>query len=286
MRESIESKRERWRASLQAVQDGLWIDPPYPSHLYHYSSMAGVRGILESRELWLSDIRSMNDPRDGTYWSEVFGKILDRKSVPDLVRYPFQRGDGIGIGEAWFSYLICFSPASDLESQWRDYADHGTGCAIEFSFDALLKNADGGKLYAWTPMEYDADVQRAKAEETINAAIRLFRNERDNLTRDEVNIYWTYAAFSFLLCGTRFKHPDYRQEQEWRIFISRPKREGANYRIGARGAEIPYLKLPFASDAVSGLVKGPACSCSNDELLDLLRRGGYGEILRTHEPCS
>jgi len=82
----------------------------------------------------------MNDPGDGTYWSVVFSKLLDHKSVPELVRKPFQRGNGIGIGEAWFSYLICFSPASDLASQWEEYADHGAGCAIEFSFDALLND--------------------------------------------------------------------------------------------------------------------------------------------------
>ena len=270
---------------MQAVQDGLWTDPPYPLHLYHYSKLAGIRGILNSRELWLSDIRSMKDPRDGTYWSEVFSKILDHKSVPELVRQPFRCGDGIGIGAAWFSYLICFSPTSALESQWGEYADHGAGCAIEFLFDALLKNANGGNLYAWTPMEYDANVQRMKAEETIDAAIRLYRSERDELTPDEAKIYWTYAAFSFLLCGTRFKHPDYKHEQEWRIFISRPTRDGVNYRIGERGAEIPYMKAPFAPDVVTGLIKGTACNCSDDELLFLLRHGGYGENLRTHEPC-
>ncbi len=282
MRETIDSKRERWKASLQAVQDGLWTEPTHPLHLYHYSSMGGIRGILESHELWLSDIRWMNDRHDGTYWTEVFSKILGRKSVPEFVRERFQRHDGVGIGEAWFTYVACFSPTSDLKYQWREYANQGAGGAIEFSFDTLLERANDGKVYGWTPMEYDPDVQRRKAEETIDAAISLFRDEREDLTANEARFYWIDAAFSFLLCGTRFKHPDYREEQEWRLFISRRTRAGADYRAGARGPGMPYLRLPFAPDVVAGIVKGSNCTCTNDELLNLLRRGGYCENLRTH----
>jgi len=135
-------------------------------------------------------------------------------------------------------------------------------------------------------MEYDADVQRTKAVATIDAAIRLFKSEHDDLTAHESKIYWTDAAFSFLLCGTRFKHPAYKQEQEWRVFISRPTRNGAHYRIGTKGLEIPYMKLPFTPDAVTGIIKGPDCTCSDDELLDLLRQGGYGENLRAHAPSN
>jgi len=223
----------------------------------------------------------MNDVHDGTYWSTVFRDVQRRKSVPDIIREPFERGDGVGIGTAYFSYLACFSSAFDLESQWNDYADNGRGCAIEFSFEAMRANADGGKAYAWTPMEYDEDVQWDKAERTVDFAIQLFRNERDNLTRDEADIYWTYAAFSYLVCGSRFKQPSYKNEKEWRVFISRPTRDGANHRPGA-GGPIPYLTMPLAPDTVTGLIKGPACTCADDELQEWLNDAGYRCTLHTH----
>jgi hypothetical protein len=34
-----------------------------PEVIYHYTDDAGLRGILEAGQLWLSDIFSLNDPR-------------------------------------------------------------------------------------------------------------------------------------------------------------------------------------------------------------------------------
>jgi hypothetical protein len=130
-------------------------------------------------------------------------------------------------------------------------------------------------------MEYDESVQREKAEKTVNFGIQLFRLERDDLTHDEAKLYWTYAAFSYLVCGTRFKHPSYKNEKEWRVFVSRPNRDGANQRAGAHGP-IPYITMPLPRDTVTGLIKGPACTCADGELRRLLEDAGYQGALRIH----
>jgi hypothetical protein len=281
VREDLDTKRQRWLSILLNFQNTLYIDPQFPRHLYHYSSLAGIRGILNSKSIWLSDILLMNDEHDGKYWSIVFRDVQRKKSVPPIIRDPFERGSGVGIGSAYYSYIACFSPEYNLDSQWKHYADEGRGCALEFSFEAVRDNADGGKAYGWTPMEYDEDVQREQATRTIDFAIDVLRRERTDLTRQEVDEYWKCAAFSYLVCGTRFKRPTYSSEKEWRIFMSRPTRDGASYRTGTNG-QIPYLTLPLASNIVTGLIKGPACACDYDDLRRCLNDAGYSATLRTH----
>ena len=125
-------KERRWRGKLDQVQRDIWADHEgnLPPRLYHYSSASGIRGILKSKEIWLSDIRCMNDARDGAYWLEVFRPIFLRKSVPEYVRDVFRSGS-LGLRTLWNDYICCFSPKSDLDNQWCRYGDHGEGCAIE-----------------------------------------------------------------------------------------------------------------------------------------------------------
>jgi hypothetical protein len=276
--EDFEAKRKRWHTAFQKIQDELWIDPPYPTHLYHYSNLAGIRGILTSRTIWLSDILTMKDKYDGTYWLKVFNPVLSRKSVPAWLKDFFQRGE-IGLGTDWYTYVACFSPESELEYQWEHYADDGKGCALELSFEALRENSDNGRELAWTPMLYDASEQIVKATQTIDAAISMYRNE--SMKAREQKHYWTAAGFSFLLCGPRFKHPRFHREQEWRIFRSRPNREGAEYRPADSNQQIPYWSLGLKPEMVTGLIKGAACTCPDADLIALLSAGGYGTNIRS-----
>ncbi len=281
MGEDIEAKHRRWKCSLNKVQKDLAIGMVLPSHLYHYSKLDGIRGILTSRQIWLSDIGSMNDPIDGRYWIKVFKPIINHKSVPAPVKDLFQRTDSFGLGSIYYFYLACFSAEPDLENQWREYASDETGGAIELSFDSLMANCDGGKEYGLTPMVYDAAVQEHMANQTIDAAIMLCRNE--DMTAAEKEKFWKWnAVFSFLQCGLRFKDPNRCREREWRIFRARVNRDDAKYRDGPDSKTIPYLTLDLKPKVVTGLIKGSSCTCPDADLVTLLTDGSYGTYVRTH----
>ncbi len=281
MGEDLETKRRRWKDSFNAVQNEIWEDPLLPVKLYHYSNLGAVKSILSSREMWLTNIRyAKGDTDDGTYWISVFRPIVNRKSVPERVKALFYGDFAFGLGSLWHEFIACFSPESELEEQWKNYADDGRGCAIEFSFDSLHANCDGGKAYAWMPMLYDPAEQAAKAQKTIDAAIMLARSE--GITRQEKDTYWQeYACYGFLHCGLRFKHPKFSAEKEWRVFRSALDISGAIFRQTANG-RIPYVPWPLPPELVTGVIKGSACTSSDAELAGLLASGGFGTHVRTH----
>jgi hypothetical protein len=98
MQADLNERIKHWKDRLHQLQRYVWPEPQEPNHLYHYSSAKNIRNILASGELWLFDVRSMqNDPGDGLYWMEVFWRVLNRKSVPDWLREHFRPGRTLGL---------------------------------------------------------------------------------------------------------------------------------------------------------------------------------------------
>jgi Protein of unknown function (DUF2971) len=270
------AKTEFWRSRLQDFQTQLWADydSRTPAKMYHYSSMRGICGILSSREVWASNVRSMKDPLDGLYWLQLFRDATGRNSVPNYVQHWFQAPGSFGLETHWNMYISCFSERKDLEHQWKYYADEGRGCAIEISFGALSASADGGKKLAWMKMLYDPGQQKEMADRTVKQAVYFAREQR--LTSSEAKLYWQrYAAFSFLQGGIHFKRPNCEPEQEWRVFIVKTDLNGVRYRDGDGGAQISYLGVPIGPELVTKLARRATCEMGKQKLLSLLEEKGY-----------
>ena len=57
--------------------------------LFHYTTAHGMRGILEERSLWLSDVTSFNDPGEIEYGKRLVSEIMgdfERQETSPVVR--------------------------------------------------------------------------------------------------------------------------------------------------------------------------------------------------------
>jgi hypothetical protein len=52
------------------------MDKP-PDHLYHYTSIEGLMGILTNRSLWATEIYFLNDTQELRYSDGVLKKVCD-----------------------------------------------------------------------------------------------------------------------------------------------------------------------------------------------------------------
>ena len=93
----------------------------------------GLRGILESGRLWLTDILSLNDPSELNHGLSLATTILNGKAAngpPESKLFADDFGEVMRLGKLQRSgdYFICsFSSAGDDLGQWRAYADSGHG---------------------------------------------------------------------------------------------------------------------------------------------------------------
>jgi hypothetical protein len=111
--------------------------------IYHHTNDVGLRGILETGQLWLTDIFKLNDPSEVYYGFSRAVDILKIKVAsgpPECIRFAdgliafVERNEIEKLGH----YLICsFSSCGDDLGQWRAYGDDGRGYALGFDAEVL-----------------------------------------------------------------------------------------------------------------------------------------------------
>src|SRR5687768_16519179 len=103
--------------------------PDAPAALYHYTTAAGLLGIVSSHHLRGTNYSFMNDASEFTYGVELALKRFDAES-----RKNREQKDEISLlvgvaGEVWMkrqaslseTYVTCFTEARDDLNQWRGY---------------------------------------------------------------------------------------------------------------------------------------------------------------------
>lgn len=117
---------------------------------YHYTTLAGLYGIITSKSLLLTSLHAMNDPIEGGYTPERFLKDFETINCSDEKTKIFLKTLLNNIDEdrnKFFElckrdsepYCICFSIKEDSLSHWERYADDLAGVCISFDLDELQK---------------------------------------------------------------------------------------------------------------------------------------------------
>jgi Protein of unknown function (DUF2971) len=243
--------------------------------LFHYTTAAGLLGIVGQSKLWASDARFLNDAQDSTFAREALFEAL--RAMPNPVRQERHWWHGTDdedvFAAEWVSYrdavvhwladsslalgvyVSCFCESGDLLSQWRGYStDHGY--SIEFDASALTAAAGPSLRSSLSPVRYGTEL----AADVLTEAESLLAGT--NLAHPGMRAYFTAVALSALLA--KIKHPSFQEEREWRLitveetFDDRGRTDGRAVHFRSNAVSIiPYLELPFALDAVRSVRVGP-----------------------------
>ena len=134
-----------WQVDVQAVNEFLvhmQIKHEYLTsmgpNLFHYTDLAGLKGILENHDLWLTHSRYCNDHEEMTHGYSVAKAALDElrkggavaSTYLDMIAAFLQAPEGV--------YICCFCEQDNLLSQWRNYAANGTGVSIQIDTNVVL----------------------------------------------------------------------------------------------------------------------------------------------------
>ncbi len=280
--------------------------------LFHYCSNAAFLSILEGREVWASDLSLSND-RDEGHWIKTVIKdslIMGGNVTIDHIQRIDEMID-IGIlhsGAAGF----CMSEQPDLLSQWRLYADDGTGIAIGFSkeyFDLLgniKRERDDTFNLSLKKIIYDKDEQKKMLSDIINYLREIINDggtrmpvqgilEGDDSFNKRlaawrrlipVSIMSYFAAYSM-------KNPSFVDEREWRIVshnLFQAREDGrVNFDYRAmRDRIIPFRKIQLESISTEPIISvyiGPKNMSSISAVENVLKLNNY-ENVTVHKSMS
>ena len=233
--------------------------------LYHYTSLAGLQGIIDSRSLRVSDIRFFNDAAEVSYASgrlrdvmrgvgttsfkgALIAALMEGTPFLDFVDWlPKRLQDAAGV------YVGSFTEEGNLLSQWRGYCPPSKGVSLGFKGDLLLESAQQQR-FAIGKCIYDKTRQDALLLDVADAL-------RDIAPPDLQNEEFTYLSAMIeadvLQILALLKHPSFAEEQEWRVvspvhtsYVEPP----IKYREG-KSMLIPYLEfnLPVTADGAVAL---------------------------------
>lgn len=263
-----------------------------PPTIFHYTSAAGLLGIVEKRQLWVSDIEFLNDQQEMRYAIEQLRAILADSREKIIYREPespdtnrkmgyydallraiddhFPADDGFHNFWERIPYVASFCREGDLLSMWRGYT-HGPGFAIEFDtktlLDALSSEPHNSGLSGDEYEELrlfncgvDADFFLVEYGKTGAEAVIFELFNKISIQRDPASSELADSVLNHHLVDfTRIKHPAFSEEQEVRFVVfrngdlsPRPKLRAAN------GHLVPYYPLVFSHKAIRSIRVGPS----------------------------
>ena len=215
--------------------------------VYHYCSVESFYSIISNSTLRLSDIDKSNDYMERK-WLQRF--ILET-ALEEYEKnpFPFSFEDGgteyngrdavrelIGFelkstGQHWYddfiTYAICFSERGDSLSQWRGYADDGSGVCIGFRADKLreklvdIHEADGpGHTFQFQPIRYTQQEQKDMIRPYIRSIFQVLNallKQNAQPTGEIIKLFRAINGES-AFC----KNPAFSEEHEWRLAVNFP----------------------------------------------------------------
>lgn len=281
--------------------------------LYHYCSLEGMKGILSSKSLWLSDLSLTNDPREISFGLE---KTLDAIRQVRHLELPGDQGVFLSVLWAKISgfyeniqiFTTCFTPFGDELPMWQQYTPQASGVAIGFRPRAITDMH--GRLQKVDYIDL-SDVQHLRS--VIKAIAEIFP-QSSGLHDDQ---FWLDAvSFAFAritstkhsswqhekevrLCYSQIKVPDNETTSPFRITSISP--DGSEHRWRQPfnrvrdGSEIPYVVMPYGKSIGKGndptrgiaeVVLGPKCTASRDEVADYLTDQGFSHFIVRKSDCA
>ena len=229
--------------------------------LYHYTSVGGLVGIVETKVLWATHVSFLNDTveiRHAVSLLQSRIRELASGSTGPRMKLFTQLREWLQHGFIYNHLLfVCsFTTNGNLLSQWRGYCPPGKGVSVGFNADALINAADAQGFYV-TRCVYETSAQFSLMDEvldTILATADDLGEAPPNELHPTQSYYNAFERHEDLLLQTaaRIKHQAFAEEEEWRA-ISKVSRElndpALRFREGPSRL-VPYVEfaLPKKSD--------------------------------------
>jgi hypothetical protein len=271
--------------SIAHLPSRLAFEGSPPQHLFHYTDLDGVRGILTSRTLWLSKFTSTNDISEILLAVEHFRAFVEQragdftKAEGDFLK---RASDDLGGFRRTNICIASFCEQDDLLSQWRSYGNDGRGISLGFNGAKLIALARANGLHLYRCV-YDPAAHERIASDLVNMLLDSYR-AAPPATPDEERAMIDEFSAAFLKVAPVIKDHRFAEEREWRLVSDAVTFDDPRMIAVVRGnqASVKWtLRLDGDEAGGSGAIEqvtiGPTLDPDNvsDAIEVLSRRNGF-----------
>jgi hypothetical protein len=206
---------------------------------------------VTSQTIWGTDARYLNDTSELSYVNTVVAQVANQlleQYSQDLPR-TFLEAASMRLLDSfldWFQvYVAWFCADGDQLSQWRGYPAGDVGYAVGFQPEPMRRST----CLRLRRVLYDTDTQA----ELVGGVLAYFSDWLANISGDRERTFFAcqtalHETVHILSeCVFCFKHPGFREEQEWRLVKlvmqgQLAPDDAMRFRNGSSGL-VPYLEL-------------------------------------------
>jgi hypothetical protein len=248
-----------------------------PDKVFHYTTVSGLEGILNTGQLWMTDIFNLNDPSELEHGYSLFVDCLKERArhytlIAKRIAEKFEQVQRDGLIQRVANFFVCSFSAHDNDlAQWRAYAEDGRGFALCFDRKTL---EDGFLATEHQPRQEnqcfpttycDNDLEKISRNILDLACPMMSLRCDDPHYIGQVSVSLAQAVFRAV---TLFKHQAYKSEQEYRFLQIYPS-PPSGLKIRTRGSSlVRHVEFDWckaAPDALSKIAIGPAADAKNAE---------------------
>lgn len=259
--------------------------------VYHYTSPIGLKNILETKELWVSDFAFLNDKSETLYLYKVLKSVIkDEKLKKQLNDNFIQELEKIKTSyikkpiNNYYRYICSFSLNPDSLSLWNYYTKtaSGIGYNICFSWASLNEKISNLSQFEveYGKVIYDKEEQTSILERTIIGYNSAFTSAKSDTEKAEI---LSELEQAFKILSIYFKHPAFKNEEEVRICLTQKinsvTSRQAKYRE-SNGIFIPYISIEFPANAIKRIRISPINQkkLSKNSISSMLLDLGYTDV--------
>jgi hypothetical protein len=300
---SVEERREYRQFSKNIVERLGSLNFGSDLTVWHYTTGAGLIGILQSGQLFATQVACLNDSSETLYAQRLYKAALSEiqkqyagntavKALYEHFQSEFQDDSTPAASSPSKFFVACLTTKGNDLSQWRAYAEQGgeNGYAIGFRVGGLF----GGLQRLVAKVNYDRDLHITLAKEVADATITYFLKGLQNdpsrsaeLWAEEFFQAWDEDIYRL---SPLIKDPGFRDEEEVRIIHELQISEFGQIQMKQkRNLLARYVALNFAPVCwvgksvklpITSIVIGPSRhpAVSRVSVGTLLRQTGYDSV--------
>jgi hypothetical protein len=179
--------------SLNPIQ--ALLNTPIPDKLWHYTSISGFQGIVESKRIFATDIRFLNDREEFTHARQIAEEVAETTSELGANNFPARETLRMVVKMAFETgplhpsrlhiFVASFSAAEDQLSQWRGYSRSSSGVSLAFDLRALRPPPSLDTAVSFAPCVYNLAEKQGLMRHAMRHSI------------EEVEGYWNGIVEEF-----------------------------------------------------------------------------------------
>ncbi len=193
--------------------------------LFHYTSFSGLKGILESRAIWLTPHRNLNDPSEIEHGKNIILSCIENSIKKRNCKMHSFLCDFLKdiVEKGYRTFITSFCDKEDYLPAWRYYGDDGAGYSIGFKnsyFKREKSPTDKCHATLFFRVTYGENNFKNRINKILSTAEEIYPDwfEQNPSTIIE---YLDHLVGNFLTLLPTVKNIDYQDEREWRNCLIR-----------------------------------------------------------------